>query len=334
MTDVVRRAGIASAVGLLAVAAVVLAATRPGGAGDGRDASAGGADRWRPLTPSPLERTEVAAARIGRHVYVVGGFDRATGATTNAVARYDIKRDTWRLVEPLPIAVNHATAASARGKLYVHGGFTDERQLAGATAQLHVYDPGRDRWKRLPDSTTPRAAHALGAIGGRLYAAAGANSSSDRLRSLEIYDVSKRRWKRGPAMEAGRNHVAGTVARGRLYVLGGRPGDLTVAEAYDPERRRWSSVPSLGTPRSGFAAVTVRGRVVAFGGETAAGTIPEVEMLRGRRWIELPDMLTPRHGLGGASRKGRAFALEGGPEPGFHFSGAVESLKVPRPLAK
>ena len=107
-----------------------------------------------------------------------------------------------------------------------------------------------------------------------------------------------------------------------------------MGEAYDPGARRWSDLPSLSTPRSGFTAVTVRGRVVAFGGETAAGTIPEVELLRGRRWTDLPDMLTPRHGLGGASRKGRAFALEGGPEPGFHFSNAVESLKIPRPVAK
>jgi hypothetical protein len=334
VTDVVRRAGIASAVGVLAVAAIVVAATRSGGAADDRGAGAAAADRWSPRTPSPLERTEVAAARIGRHVYVVGGFDRATGATTDAVARYDIRRDSWGLVEPLPIAVNHATAASARGKLYVHGGFTDERRLTGATAQLHVYDPARGSWKRLPDSATPRAAHALGAIGGKLFAAAGANSSSDKLRTLEIYSISKGRWKAGQAMDVGRNHVGSTVARDRLYVLGGRPGNLAVGEVYDPDTRRWSRLPSLSTPRSGFAAVTVRGRVVAFGGETAAGTIPEVEMLRGGRWSELPDMLTPRHGVGGAARKGRAFALEGGPEPGFHFSNAVESLKVPRRVAK
>jgi N-acetylneuraminic acid mutarotase len=324
-----RRAGIASAVGALAAAAIVAAATSSNGADDDPGAGAA-ATAWRTLAPSPLERTEVAAARIRRHVYVVGGFDRATGATTNAIARYDIKRDSWRLVEPPPIAVNHATAASARGKLYVHGGYTDERGLGGATAQLHVYRPRSDSWKRLPDSATPRAAHALGAIGGKLYAAAGANSSTDRLRSLEVYDISKRRWKPGPEMEVGRNHVAGAVARDRLYVLGGRPGNLAVAEAYDPERRRWLSVPDLGTPRSGFAAVAVRRRVVAFGGETSAGTIPEVEMLRGRRWAELPDMLTPRHGLGGAARKGRVYALEGGPQPGFAFSSAVESLKLPR----
>ena len=236
MTDVVRRAGIASAVGVLAVAAIVLATTSSDGVSDKRDVGAAAVDRWTPLTPSPLERTEVAAARIGRHVYVVGGFDRFTGATTNAVARYDLKRDSWALVESLPIAVNHATAASARGKLYVHGGFTDERRLGGATAQLHVYDPARESWRRLPDSATPRAAHALGAIDGKLYAAAGANSSTDRLRSLEIYDISKRRWKDGRRMDVG-----ATTSGARW------PTTASTSSAGAPATSRWGrpTIPAL-----------------------------------------------------------------------------------------
>ena len=40
-------------------------------------------------------------------------------------------------------------------------------------------------------------------------------------------------------------------------------------------------------------------------------------------------MRTPRHGLGGAAFRGRVYALEGGPQPGFAFSGAVESLRLP-----
>ena len=44
--------------------------------------------RWLPLG-RPLERTEVAAARIGRSIYVVGGFEPGD-AGTNAVERYDI----------------------------------------------------------------------------------------------------------------------------------------------------------------------------------------------------------------------------------------------------
>jgi N-acetylneuraminic acid mutarotase len=263
---------------------------------------------------------------------VIGGFDESTGQTTSAVARYDIARNAWTRVSPLPIGVNHATATSHRGKVYVHGGFTDPDGLDDATARLYSYNPDRDRWKRLPDSDTPRAAHALGEIDGRLLAAGGANSSSDRLTSLEIYNVSKRRWRSGPAMSVGRNHVAGAVRDDRFYVLGGRPGNLDVAEVYEPKRRRWSEVVPLNTPRSGFAAAVVRGKIVAFGGEESAGTIAPVELYHpgSDRWTALPEMRTPRHGLGGAARKGRVFALEGGPQPGFAFSPVVEFLDIPR----
>jgi hypothetical protein len=39
-------------------------------------------------------------------------------------------------------------------------------------------------------------------------------------------------------------------------------------------------------------------------------------------------MRTPRHGLGGISRGRRVYAIEGGPEPGLHFSNAIEALDI------
>ena len=275
--------------------------------------------------------SDAARFLTARSIYVVGGFDEATGETTAAVARYDIARDAWTQVKPMPIAVNHPTAATHRSKLYVHGGFTAATTLANATDALQRYDPAKDRWKRLPDSRLPRAAHALGEIGGKLYAAGGANASSDTLRSLEIYNVAKRRWRDGPDMAVGRNHVAGVVSKGRLYVLGGRPGNLDVAERYEPAKHEWRTVAPLDTPRSGFAAAAVGRRIVAFGGEEASGTIAPVELYDPRRdeWTSLPSMRTPRHGLGGASKGRRVFALEGGPQPAFHFSNALEYLDVP-----
>ena len=84
--------------------------------------------------------------------------------------------------------------------------------------------------------------------------------------------------------------------------------------------------------RGGIAAAAVdANRIVVFGGEEGAGTIAEVELydVGKRRWRALPDMKTPRHGLGGVAYRGRVFALEGGPQPGFHFSTTVEALRVP-----
>jgi hypothetical protein len=73
--------------------------------------------------------------------------------------------------------------------------------------------------------------------------------------------------------------------------------------------------------------------IVVFGGENlgpGGTTIAPVEAFdtRRRRWRALAPMRTPRHGLGGVSLAGRVYAIEGGPQPGFHFSSAIEALSV------
>jgi N-acetylneuraminic acid mutarotase len=283
------------------------------------------------LRPATLARTEVAAGRIGRFVYVVGGFVPGP-ATTAAVERYDIMRDRWSRVSSMPVALNHPAAFADRGALYVLGGYTAHGATAGETDAFMRYDPISGRWSRMPAAPTARAALAVGVIGNRLYAAGGA-SGGRTLARLEIFDFGSRRWSRGPDMAVPREHVAGAVAGGAFYVLGGRPGNLTTVERYLPARQRWERVPDLHKGRSGIAAATVAGRVVVFGGEDvaeAAGTIRPVEEYDAarRQWSALPGMRTPRHGLGGVAFGHRVFALEGGARPGFSFSRTLEALDV------
>ena len=319
------------AAGLVAAIVATLAIgeeERPAG-----DAATG---RWLPLASAGLERSEVAAARIGRSIYVAGGFEGASGgATTAAVERYDIRRDRWQRVRSMPIGLNHPVAVARRGRLYVSGGYSAESGLADASRVLLEYDPGRDRWRRLPPAPTPRAAHAAAVIGRRLYVAGGANASGS-LRSLEIYDFRARRWRRGPSFPApARNHLTGVASGGRFYVLAGRDAsNFAAAARYDPRRRRWQRLPSLRTPRGGIASARLRdGRIVVFGGEDLSpggATIRPVEIFdpRTRRWRSLPGMRTPRHGLGGVALGNRVYAVEGGPEPGLRFSDALEYLDV------
>jgi Kelch motif len=74
------------------------------------------AAEWEALAPATLARTEVAAARVGRFVYVMGGFERAGGATTATTERYDIRRDRWTRVADMPVGSTtprrRATAAA------------------------------------------------------------------------------------------------------------------------------------------------------------------------------------------------------------------------------
>ncbi len=333
MTALGIRAMLAAAVGLVAATAVVYAATRDGDRAPARQAE----DSWAALAPSPLERTEVGAARVGDRIYVVGGFI-STGGTTGQMVRYDISADRWTEVAPLPIEVNHPGMTALDGHIYLLGGF-----LGGGeqSRRLYRYDPGRDRWKRLIDAPTARGALALAGIGHRLYAAGGASATDDTLQRLEIYNLRRDRWTVGAKMPTGRNHVGAAIFKGGLVVTGGRPGPvnggMTTVERYDPVRDRWSALPDLSTARSGHATVTVGGRlggrIVVFGGEELGGgtTIEQVELFDPRNggWTALPDMVTPRHGVGGAAKGDRIFALEGGPQPGLAYSPALEYLDLP-----
>lgn len=318
-------AGVAT---LVAAAAVVALAA----GGDGGDAARSGS--WTALRPAGLERTEVAAARVGRFIYVVGGFERSSGATTAAVERYDIVRNRWRRVRSMPERLNHPTAVSYRGRVYVHGGYSGRRDLSSATRVLLRYDPRRDRWARLTGSRAPRAAHAAAVVGRKLYVAGGSNSSGS-LRSLEVYDFARRRWRRGRSFPGpARNHTTGIAAGGFFYVLAGRDDrNFTAAERYSPRRGRWERLPDMRVARGGIASARVGRRIVVFGGENlgpGGTTISQVEAFdtRRRRWSRLPSMRTPRHGLGGASRDGRVYAIHGGPSPGFFFSDAIEYLDL------
>lgn len=336
--SVVLRVLAAASIAVACTAAIVLAANDGDDPRAKRNAAEGerATGSWGSLASSPFERTEVGAARIGDRIYVVGGYISSAG-TTGQMARYDISDDVWSEVAPLPIGVNHPGVTAHRGKLYVLGG-----NLPGGgdgepkSARLYRYSPGTDRWARLPDAPSERAALALVGIGDRLYAAGGYTEEVFDLRTLEIYDLERRRWRRGPKMPSGRNHVGYAVLQGALVVTGGRPGPThgsqATIESYDPDRRRWSTLAPMPTARSGHSAAVVSGRLVVLGGEELDGgqTIEQVEIYDAdsNSWAPLPPMVTPRHGLGAAAKGKRIYALEGGPQPGLAYSSVLEYLDI------
>lgn len=318
---------------LAAAAAVALLATDEDA--DGVRATAG---RWTTLQSSPLTRTEVGAARIGRFIYVVGGFLPPDGAISTQVARYDTRAGTWSLAAPMPIAVNHPAVAAGGGRLFVYGGYTDAGALSGETDALQSYDPATDSWALLAGSGAKRGAATLAAIGRRLYAIGGASGGAAQ-QLVQVYDLSKGTWGSGPPMRVAREHLASGAIGDRILVLGGRVAgqNLNAVEVFNTRTRKWKPLPHLRTARSGFEAAVVKGHLVAVGGEQldeGDQTIASVELYdpKEKRWRALPAMLTPRHGLGVASRGRTIFALEGGPQPGLSFANTLEALRVPRRL--
>ena len=302
-----------------------------GGAGVGRLDH-----EWRPLAPATLARTEVAAARVGRFVYVMGGFERGSGATVAVTERYDLRRDRWRRVADMPAGLNHAAAVAYRGSVYVVGGYRGRRTLDDEVATLYRYQPRRDRWTRLAPMPTARGALAAAVVGHRLYAVGGAATGRGALATLEVYDFRTRRWSAGPDLPLAREHLAAAAARGQR-LRAGRPrrraGQLRARRPLRPgapplgprarhgqaarrHRRRHRPRPHRGLRRGGGRGHDPRGRALRPGAQPLARGCPACA----------------RRATGSAAsrRAARIYAIEGGDEPGFHFTRSLEYLDLLR----
>jgi N-acetylneuraminic acid mutarotase len=300
----------------LAVLAAV-AVCAPGAASNRLSLGSG----WRTAAPLPQARTEVAGARLGDELVVIGGY-LADGSSTGRVDAYSPRTNRWRRLPNLPARVNHAMATGAAGRLYVVGGY-------GAERRAYVFTRGR--WRRLRDLPAPRAAAGAAVVGGKLYVAGGIGAPGRLAPRMLVLDLRRGRWSFAPGPTQ-REHLAVTALGGRLYAVAGRSGgtNFDFFEAYSPRNRRWTKLPAIPDPRGGTGATAVGGRIVSVGGEEAAGTIAPVYAysLARRRWARLADMKTPRHGLAVLPYRGRVYAIAGGPQPGLHVSPANEYLPL------
>jgi N-acetylneuraminic acid mutarotase len=278
---------------------------------------------WLTGAPLPEPRSEVAGARLGNAVVVIGGFV-ADGHSSVRVDSYHPGTDRWSRLPDLPLAVNHAMAATVAGRLYVVGGYADGKPQRG----VFVLRDGR--WRALPKLPQARAAAGAAALGGKLYIVGGVGPSGLASDAF-VYDPGSRRWSSfaGPTP---REHLGVAALGGRIYVAGGRTAgfdtNLTLLEAYRPAEHRWRRLAPLPVARGGTGLAASDGRLVSVGGEAPGGTIASVYAYRPatNRWKRLPDLPTPRHGLAVVGFGKRVHVIGGGPEPGLSVSAANEWL--------
>jgi non-specific serine/threonine protein kinase len=280
---------------------------------------------WQTNAPLPVARTEVAAARHGDAIVVVGGY-LADGSTTARADVYVPSSDTWRRAPDLPVAVNHGAAATLGGRAVVAGGYTDP---GGSSRGVYRLEDGR--WSSLPPLPFRRAAAGAAALGGTLYVVGGVGPAGLARNALAY---ARGRWRAIPGPTP-REHLAVAASGGRLYAIAGRTAgfdtNLALVESWRPGERRWRREPSVPEPRGGTGAAAVGTTIVSAGGEAVSGTLGKVFGfdVRARRWTPLPDLPTPRHGLGVVSVGSTVYVLGGGPQPGLHVSAANESLALP-----
>ena len=117
---------------------------------------------WRSHAPVPLARTEVAAARLGAEIAVVGGF-LPGGANSARADAFSPGSDRWRRLQDLPVSVDHAAAASYRGRVYVLGGYS-----SAGVPQRTAWVLERRKWRALPLMPFPRAAAGAAFANGKI----------------------------------------------------------------------------------------------------------------------------------------------------------------------
>jgi N-acetylneuraminic acid mutarotase len=287
----------------------------------------GATTRWQKGEALPLPRTEVAAARNGSELVVVGGY-LPWGDTSAQADAYSPAQRRWRRLPDLPVAVNHAMGGTWRGKAVVAGGYTGRNAPSDRAFVLEAGD-----WRELPRLPQPRAAGGAAVIRDTLYVVAGVGPNGLARTSFAL-DLTRNRWRTIPSPTP-REHLAVAASGGRVYALAGRTAGLDTnrrtLESWAPGARRWTTLPRVPASRGGTGATAVGRTIVSIGGEQPGGTIASVYAYdtRTRRWRRLPDLPTPRHGLGVVATGRSVYAIAGGPQPGLTTSGAVEFFTLP-----
>jgi N-acetylneuraminic acid mutarotase len=230
-------------------------------------------DSWTTKAPMPVALGGAASAVVHGKFYVISGF--TPGGESHVVEVYDPSTDSWTMRAPIPTARSYSGAAVIGDKIYVAGGCGANQDCRIATLNiLEIYDTVTNTWATGAHMQTVRHGFAMGAIGGKLYAAGGrqfcppCNDAS----TTEEYDPATNTWTTKATMPTVRNATGGVVLDGKFYVVGGIPGLSGVSgavEVYDPATDSWSSRAPMPTPRVAPGVAVVDGILYAISGQVA-----------------------------------------------------------------
>ena len=209
-------------------------------------------DSWRVLPEAPIRARAPLSVWTGRELIVWGTAVRIRDRPRDGAA-YDPRANTWRTIPEAPIELTDATAVWTGRELIVfgaalHGGnFPETRTAIGA-----AYDPERNTWRRLPDSTLSPQASTAAWTGTELVAWDYGNSTG-------AYDPRTNDWRELPDVPLDAGECAPNSIPVRTLVLGDYCGGLVV---YDPSMDRWRDIsrPEL----RGWGFELVRADPVAF----------------------------------------------------------------------
>jgi non-specific serine/threonine protein kinase len=145
----------------------------------------------------------------------------------------DLRRLRWS-THPGPRPREHLAATALRGRVYAIGG-----RLAGLDTNLgtvQAFDPGRNRWSRLPDLPDPRGGTGAAAVAGRVVSVGG-ESPPGTNRTVWALRPGERAWTALPDLPTPRHGLGVVALGGRVWAIAGGPEPgLTVSGAVESLR--------------------------------------------------------------------------------------------------
>lgn len=253
---------------------------------------------WRTLATPPLEVHHAqAVAHAGKLLIITGftgGFPDETPLAN--VLIYDPKVDRWTAGATIPEARRRGAAGVAiDGDIaYVVGG-NAKGHNNGYVRWADAFNIATGEWKELADAPNARDHFHAVAMDGRVYAAAGRESShntgesfSRTVKPVDVYDIASNTWRTLPSpIPTPRAGTSAVATAGKVLVLGGESASQKEAhdevEALDPATGMWTTVASLRQGRHGFQAGQHGESVIVAAGSANRGGGPElnsVETLR------------------------------------------------------
>lgn len=261
-------------------------------------------NQWSQMADVPgSSLSNTTAVRLGRKIFVPGGFNGDTTNYVNVHLVYDMDTDFWQQIATIPVSLlpngemfawSSGAAGPGETSYYVTGGITSYPAFdpnATVINNTYRYTPATGQWSAFQPMTTPRYAHTAAWIfaANRGLCVAGGLSTAENsvgdpitvlLTSGECYNpAAGGGWQPTGELNFPRYGAGSAVGPdGNWYIFGGLDGagGVPETEVYDPITNSWRVLggefslggspqnPARGWPRGAFWGDTL----YAFGGST------------------------------------------------------------------
>lgn len=157
------------------------------------------------------------------------------------------QKGNWKVLPRMPGLVKVGAGTSVvNEKLVVLGGLVLDDEKSCPSAEVYIYDPVLDKWKKGASMKTARYEFACGVLGGKVYVVGGHGTGGEALASMEVYDPDKDEWTCSSPLRKPRWGCFAAGVEGKLYVLGGRSsftlGSARFMDVFDPKTGNWHEV--------------------------------------------------------------------------------------------